>query len=95
MYNTGANSPQRGTSNVGNVPKVVRGKRTPAYSTWCNMLARCRSQQYHHNFPTYAGATVCTGWLDYTTFVQWFNTTPNAGRAGFDLDKDLRVLGNK
>lgn len=59
------------------------------------MLQRCYSDDYQVAQPTYADCSVADEWLSYQTFAEWINTQPAWGIPGFELDKDLIVLGNK
>jgi hypothetical protein len=68
------------------------GSKSKAYSYWHSMLERCYSEVYHKTRPTYIGCTVCSEWLNFTTFNIWFNVHY---KEGYHLDKDLLVQGNK
>jgi len=65
------------------------------YNRWRHMLYRAYSDEYKSKNPTYENITVCEDWLNLQNFAKWYSNQPNAGRRGFDLDKDLIVLGNK
>lgn len=68
--------------------EVVDGKRvhTPAYQKWVGMLDRCYSEILHTVQPTYRGCTVCTEWLTFSKFKQWFDVN---NVLGWELDKDI------
>lgn len=70
----------------------VNGKRTKTYIAWCNMLSRCYDLRFHLLQPTYVGCTVCNEWLYFPTFKEWFDANYVEG---WELDKDLLVVGNK
>lgn len=68
------------------------GKVLPAYKAWAAMLQRAYSPAWAAKYPTYTRVTVCAEWHNFQNFAGWYST-PNSGRLGFQLDKDLRVLG--
>lgn len=63
----------------------------PAYVSWCNMLRRCYSGEFHKKFPTYSNVTVCDEWLSFMTFRDWWIDNHVDG---WQLDKDLVSKGN-
>ena len=67
---------------------LTRHKKDKARTHWEAMLNRC----YSGNYPTYAGCTVCDEWRLLSGFTQWFDENYIDG---YELDKDLKVLGNK
>lgn len=71
---------------------TVNGKTTKAYVAWNHMLGRCYCPKSLSKYPTYTGCSVCNEWLFFPTFKEWFD---NNYIAGFHLDKDLLVAGNK
>lgn len=77
----------------GSATEVVGGKKTtrPFYSAWKNMIKRC-SEPFISKHPTYAGCTICDEWLSLSSFKIWFDAN---SVNGWQLDKDLLVLGNK
>ena len=71
------------------------GARTPAYQCWRDMLKRCYDEKSLIRAPTYAGCSVCDEWHDFQNFAKWFdNHYPDDGQK-YDIDKDIRVPGNK
>lgn len=66
-----------------------------AYNLWTNMLMRCYSTKYHNTHPSYRGCSVVTRWHNFQNFVEDIIQMDNWDTPGFELDKDLRVLGNK
>lgn len=71
------------------------GKYYPAYSAWMHMLRRCYCEEYKTENPTYKDATVCDEWLSYKNFRFWFEDKSNGYRDGYELEKDIKVHGNK
>jgi hypothetical protein len=63
-----------------------------AYKKWVSMLERCYSQKFKNKKPTYKNCTACDEWLIFSNFKQWFE---NNYIDGYELDKDILVLGNK
>lgn len=81
-----------GVGRKGDAVAKVNGKHTKAYTTWNHMLERCYCQKYLSRNPTYIGCTVSDEWLFFPTFEKWFDENYVAG---FQLDKDLLIVGNK
>ncbi|AUR83619.1 hypothetical protein NVP1038O_09 [Vibrio phage 1.038.O._10N.286.51.C2] len=73
----------------------VASNRNIAYRRWAAMLQRCYSPKWHEKHPTYIECEVCEEWQEFQVFADWFEENyPNDGDC-YDLDKDIRVLGNK
>lgn len=83
----------KGTYTKGFYKCIINGVQTPEYLTWHNMLARCYSESYQEKFPSYRGCSVCDEWLNFQTFAKWYHANRNEEKS--ELDKDLRVKGNK
>lgn len=62
------------------------------YSTWRDMIRRCRDVKYHAKYPTYIGCYVCEDWLTFSNFKAWMQTQDWQGK---ELDKDILFAGNK
>jgi len=77
---------------VGKYKSSIKGINTKCYQTWSDMLRRCYNAVLHKKFPTYKDCTVCTSWLNFQNFASWFDLNYIEG---CELDKDLRVAGNK
>ena len=71
---------------------MENGKRTKCYSTWKAMLQRCYSTRHHETKPTYIGCSVDPEWHLFSKFKEFYDANY---REGYQLDKDLLVLGNK
>ena len=67
------------------------------YDLWKSMLKRCFSEKEKQHYPTYKDVTCCDEWLSFSNFFEWVNKQVGyAGKpAGFALDKDIIVKGNK
>lgn len=70
------------------------GKITKAYDGWKRMIQRCFDAKYKEDHPTYLEVTCIEDWEDYQNFAKWWYSQPNHDK-GFELDKDLLVIGNK
>ncbi len=81
-----------GFNSGGSFKPSCNSAHTKPYSTWKSMLMRCYSEKYHAKFPSYIDCSVCDEWLDFQVFALWF--TDNY-KAGMQLDKDIKVDGNK
>jgi hypothetical protein len=70
----------------------IDGKTLLWHRAWSNMLMRAYSAEYQARRPTYVGCSVVPEWLTASCFKKWFdkNYVP-----GYQLDKDILVLGNK
>jgi hypothetical protein len=62
------------------------------YKVWASMLERCYSDARQRTNPTYVGCSVCVEWHDFQIFAKWYNKNYIKG---YQLDKDIRVCGNK
>jgi len=72
----------------------INGKQVTCsfYQAWRSMLSRCYSEIYQNRYPTYIGCSVCDEWLTFSNFKKWMETKDFEGK---QLDKDLKVAGNK
>ena len=73
----------------------VNGKPAPAYDSWARMLKRCYDPAYHNKQPTYVGCSVADEWHNFQVYAEWYYGQPNGQNPDFQLDKDLRIGGNK
>lgn len=64
----------------------------PIYRKWKNMIARAYSSKMHNSNPSYIGVSVCEEWLIFSNFLKWYEEN---SVEGFDLDKDIKIKGNK
>ena len=70
----------------------TKGGNTKAYYTWHNMFKRCYEPTYLERNHTYIGCSVVKEWHNFQVFSVWFD---NNYKIGLDLDKDIKVPGNK
>tara|TARA_R110001632_G_scaffold37039_1_gene93693 strand:- start:22 stop:681 length:660 start_codon:yes stop_codon:yes gene_type:complete len=77
---------------VGKHSPRENGKDSAAYVAWHDMIVRCYSQKKLMNSPTYINCTVCDEWRNFQSFAEWFSKNHIKG---FQLDKDIKVSGNK
>jgi hypothetical protein len=66
-----------------------RQKDCPFYAKWYEMLRRRQNLGDH---PTQRDVTVCEEWKFFSAFKEWAETKDWEGK---DLDKDIRIPGNK
>lgn len=73
---------------------TVNGKQIQmkSYTTWKNMIVRCYSESFQERQPTYKDCTVCKEWLTYSNFKAFYDAYYVDG---WQLDKDLLIVGNK
>ena len=69
-----------------------RRVRSTAYVCWHNMIKRCYCDKYKVKQPWYTECTVCEDWHNFQTFADWYYENYIEG---FELDKDIKVFGNK
>jgi len=67
-------------------------KACPAYRKWAEILRRCYSERYQEKQPTYIGCSACDEWLTFSNFAKWYESN---SVCGWELDKDIKVPGNK
>lgn len=70
----------------------VFGRNIKSYDCWRDMIKRCYDEKVQTKQPTYIGCTVTPEWLYFSTFKKWYDANYIAG---FHLDKDILVEGNK
>lgn len=79
----------------GEHPASINGINTKAYDAWRDMLRRCYSPKELEKHPTYIGCTVCNEWLNFQNFADWYCANYPQDGNKYQLDKDLKTLGNK
>lgn len=70
-------------------------KHLDAYRSWHGMLMRCYYEPVISKHKTYIGCTVCDDWHDFQKFANWYYENYPDDEFKYDLDKDLKVIGNK
>lgn len=65
------------------------------YYTWCRMLSRCYYDKFQETNPTYIGCDVCNEWHNFQRFAKWHDENHPKDCNKYQLDKDLKILGNK
>ena len=73
----------------------IHSRLTPEYKLYLSVTTRCYDTEFQQKNPTYRKCRLCEDWLNFQTFARDVSQMKNFGRRGFDLDKDLRILGNK
>ena len=76
----------------GKYKSCCNGKDTKVYSVWAGMLERCYRSKVLERKPRYKGCTVAEEWHNFQRFAEWFE---EHYIEGYQLDKDIRVEGNK
>ena len=89
VYGIGINDSRTAVS-----PKAQNNKRPvcPFYQKWKGMIERCYSVDSLIKNPTYKDCYVSSGWLLFSNFKNWM---VNQDWEGKELDKDIKVVGNK
>lgn len=66
-----------------------------SYPSWISMLERCYDFKFQQRSPTYIGCTVCEEWHNFQNYTEWYNKAHPSDGNKYQLDKDIRVSGNK
>lgn len=66
-----------------------------AHRKWCSMLKRVYAPESQQIAKDYEGCSVAPEWMIFQNFATWFSQQPFAGEQGYELDKDLKVKGNR
>lgn len=79
---------------INDAPYTVKGEgfHCPFHRKWSDMMTRAYSDAYHLRRPTYKDVEVCEEWQSFIGFKSWMEDQDWEGK---ELDKDLRVVGNK
>ena len=70
----------------------LKGRRCPFYRVWAGALMRCYCEKHQAINPTYKGCSVVKEWHLFSNFRAWMARHDWEEK---ELDKDLRVIGNK
>lgn len=65
----------------------------PTYAIWSSMLSRCYSERKKSSY--FGTSTVCTEWLNYQIFAEWYEKRKYEVEGRLHLDKDILYPGNK
>lgn len=79
-----------GFDGVGQHATYEQGLETRTHGIWRAMFRRCYGDEWR---PAYWGCTVCPEWHNFQTFATWYKEA--GGREGMELDKDIKVTGNR
>jgi len=77
---------------VGYVGIGIYNKSSRTYKKWTDMIQRCYSEKSQEKSPAYKEVTVCEEWKCFQNFAKW---AEEIYVDGFDLDKDIKIKGNK
>ncbi|CAL9958547.1 HNH endonuclease [Vibrio phage D249] len=69
------------------------GRPSTVYNVWRHMIRRCYDPATQRKHPTYVGCLVTEEWHSYQNFAKWYDD--NNVMDGLELDKDIKVPGNK
>ena len=64
----------------------------PFYYKWHSMMQRCYSDKFKKTHPSYMLCTTSKEWLLFSNFKNWMKSQ---NWQGMELDKDLKIKGNK
>ena len=88
LYGIGVNDSTYKTS----IKLNGKNRYCPCYVKWTHMLERCYSNNLKIRRPSYIDVTVCDEWLLFSDFKKWMELQEHEHK---ELDKDLKILGNK
>jgi hypothetical protein len=80
---------------IGKYTPSVGRKDTKVYKHWSSMLQRGYSNNLKEKYPTYKDVTVCEEWHNFQNFAEWYEEDWKPHMAGWHLDKDVLIKGNK
>jgi hypothetical protein len=64
-----------------------------SYDVWRAMLIRSLDHKFKKENPSYSDVTICSEWLDYCVFLEWYDSQYK--EKDWQLDKDILVKGNQ
>lgn len=80
---------------VGIYKARINSKVAPVYALWISILNRCYNEGVHQRHPTYKDVTVYDEWHNFQNFAKWHEENYKPHMAGWHLDKDILIKGNK
>lgn len=84
-----------GVCDSGQHQAMLSGRPTRVYQIWYAMFRRCYGNRDIKARPTYIDCTVCDEWRSFQTFADWYYANYPKDGGNYQLDKDLKILGNK
>ena len=66
-----------------------------AHKSWSRMMERCYSENCQRKKPTYKGCYVLDEWHNFQNFAKWHEENYPKDGNPYQLDKDIKVDGNK
>lgn len=75
------------------IGKFALPKNKKEFQLWCNMLKRCYDSS--GKWKSYSDCYVVTRWHNFQKFAEDIQKFKNWNTPGYELDKDLIVLGNR
>lgn len=73
----------------------LKSKACKKYYTWRGMISRCYEWYKNKRNASYENCTVCSEWLNYQNFADWYEEKYPLDGKDYHLDKDTKVPGNK
>lgn len=77
---------------VGGYKTGANGRNFKVSRVWNNILYRCYSEKSSETLPTYNDCAVHPDWHNFQVFAKWYEDNYVDG---FELDKDLKIIGNR
>lgn len=79
----------------GKFKSSANGAKSKPYSCWHSMMQRCYDSEFHKTQQSYMGCSVSKVWHNYQVFAEWFELNYPMDGGSYELDKDLKVAGNR
>ena len=74
----------------------VNGKPTVEYYIWQQIICRCYNENDKEKYGSYYDISeVCSEWLNFQNFAQWYNEHKYECDGRLHVDKDIKYPGNK
>ena len=81
--------------NDGKYPSKINYKNDTVYDLWHNMLKRCYCESTKNRQPTYSQCLMSDNFKNYSYLYEWCYKQKGFDNAGWQLDKDILIKGNK
>lgn len=84
-----------GVGVLGDSVGMVNGEELREYRLWRGLLCRCYNEKTKKKIPSYDSCSVSTNFKYFPYFQNWCYNQVGFNNAGFELDKDILIKGNK
>ena len=84
-----------GVGVMGDSVGSINGENLKEYRLWRGLLCRCYNEKTKRNLPSYENCSVSENFKYFPYFQNWCYNQIGFNNAGFELDKDILIKGNK